>query len=141
MKAFRIVSLIVFISSSSVLFAQAKDTVSLGADEKIVSVAETIPAFSYKGKGISEFIMDNLKYPQTAIDNGIEANIIVDFVVDTMGRVLYVVSKDNGNARKQILVDEAIRVIKATSGYWKPGYTNGKKVRMRMRIPITFKLE
>ena len=141
MKAFRIVSLIVFISSSSVLFAQAKDTVSLGADEKIVSVAETIPAFSYKGKGISEFIMDNLKYPQTAIDNGIEANIIVDFVVDTMGRVLYVVSKDNGNARKQILVDEAIRVIKATSGYWKPGYTNGKKVRMRMRIPITFKLD
>ena len=141
MKAFRIVSLIVFISSSSVLFAQAKDTVSLGADEKIVSVAETIPAFSYKGKGISEFIMDNLKYPQTAIDNGIEANIIVDFVVDTMGRVLYVVSKDNGNARKQILVDEAIRVIKATSGYWKPGYTKGKNVRMRMRIPITFKLE
>ncbi len=141
MKAFRIVSLIVFISSSSVLFAQAKDSVSLGADEKIVSVAETIPAFSYKGKGISEFIMDNLKYPQTAIDNGIEANIIVDFVVDTMGRVLYVVSKDNGNARKQILVDEAIRVIKATSGYWKPGYTNGKKVRMRMRIPITFKLD
>ena len=141
MKAFRIVSLIVFISSSSVLFAQAKDSVSLGADEKIVSVSETIPAFSYKGKGISEFIMDNLKYPQTAIDNGIEANIIVDFVVDTMGRVLYVVSKDNGNARKQILVDEAIRVIKATSGYWKPGYTNGKKVRMRMRIPITFKLD
>jgi protein TonB len=141
MKAFRIVSLIVFISSSSVLFAQAKDSLSLGADEKIVSVSETIPAFSYKGKGISEFIMDNLKYPQTAIDNGIEANIIVDFVVDTMGRVLYVVSKDNGNARKQILVDEAIRVIKATSGYWKPGYTNGKKVRMRMRIPITFKLD
>ena len=141
MKAFRIVSLVVFTSSSSVLFAQAKDSVSLGADEKIVSVAETIPAFSYKGKGISEFIMENLKYPQTAIDNGIEANIIVDFVVDTMGRVLYVVSKDNGNARKQILVDEAIRVIKATSGYWKPGYTNGKKVRMRMRIPITFKLD
>ena len=123
------------------LFAQAKDTVSLGADEKIVSVAETIPAFSYKGKGISEFIMDNLKYPQTAIDNGIEANIIVDFVVDTMGRVLYVVSKDNGTARIQALVDEAIRVVKATSGYWTPGYTNGKKVRMRMRIPITFKLK
>lgn len=141
MKALRIVSLIVFTSTSSLLFAQAKDSASLGVDEKIVSVAETIPAFSYKGRGISEFIMENLKYPQTAIDNGIEANIIVDFVVDTMGRVLYVVSKDNGNARKQILVDEAIRVIKATSGYWKPGYTKGKKVRMRMRIPITFKLE
>jgi protein TonB len=123
------------------LFAQAKDSSELTTDEKIVYVAEIIPAFSYNGKGISEFIIDNLKYPQIAIDRGIEAKVIVDFVVDTLGRVTNVVSMDNGNARIQVLVDEAIRVMKSSSGYWKPGYTNGKKVRMKMRIPITFKLE
>ena len=137
----RVVLAIFVFASGSTLFAQAKDSSELTIDEKIVYVAEIIPAFSYNGKGISEFIIDNLKYPQIAIDRGIEAKVIVDFVVDTLGRVTNVVSVDNGNARTQVLVDEAIRVMKSSSGYWKPGYTHGKKVRMKMRIPITFKLE
>lgn len=141
MQVFRIVLVLVVFASNACLFAQAKDSVGVIKDEKVVTVAETIPAFSYNGKGISEFIMDNLKYPQLCIDNGIEAMIVVDFVVDTMGRVLLVTSRDEGKERVKLLVEEAIRVIKATSGYWKPGYTNGKKVRMKMRIPITFKLE
>jgi protein TonB len=82
-----------------------------------------------------------LNYPKSAVENGIEAKIVVDFVVDTSGRVVNVTSREDGNARLQALVDEAIRVIKASSGYWKPGYTNGKKVRVKMRIPITYKLE
>jgi len=138
----RSIVLAIFIFASiSTLFAQAKDSSGVIKDEHSVFVAETIPVFSYNGKGISEFIIDNLKYPQKAIDQGIEAMVIVDFIVDTMGRVTNVVSKDNGNARIQVLVDEAIRVMKSSSGYWKSGYTNGKKVRMKMRIPITFKLE
>jgi len=141
MPMLRVVLAIFVFASGSTLFAQAKDSSELTTDEKIVYVAEIIPAFSYNGKGISEFIIDNLKYPQIAIDRGIVAKIIVDFVVDTLGRVTNVVSVDNGNARIQVLVDEAIRVMKSSSGYWKPGYTNGKKVRMKMRIPITFKLE
>jgi protein TonB len=141
MPMLRVVLAIFVFASGSTLFAQAKDSSELTTDEKIVYVAEIIPVFSYNGKGISEFIIDNLKYPQIAIDRGIEAKVIVDFVVDTLGRVTNVVSVDNGNARIQVLVDEAIRVMKSSSGYWKPGYTNGKKVRMKMRIPITFKLE
>jgi protein TonB len=141
MPMLRVVLAIFVFASGSTLFAQAKDSSELTIDEKIVYVAEIIPAFSYNGKGISEFIIDNLKYPQIAIDRGIEAKVIVDFVVDTLGRVTNVVSVDNGNARTQVLVDEAIRVMKSSSGYWKPGYTHGKKVRMKMRIPITFKLE
>jgi protein TonB len=141
MPIFRAVLALFVFASGSTLFAQVKDSSGAIQDEHRVYVAETIPYLSYNGKGISQFIMDNLKYPQKAIDQGIEAMVIVDFIVDTMGRVTNVVSKDNGNARIQDLVDEAIRVIKSSSGYWKPGYTNGKKVRMRMRIPITFKLE
>ena len=141
MPIIRFVLAVVLFASGSTLCAQTKDSASAAKVEHVVYVAETIPYLSYNGKGISEFIMDNLKYPQIAIDRGIEAKIIVDFVVDTLGRVTNVVSMDNGNARIQVLVDEAIRVMKSSSGYWKPGYTNGKKVRMKMRIPITFKLE
>ena len=141
MPVFRVVLAFVAFASGSTLFAQTKDSVGIIKDEHRVFVAETIPYLSYKGKGISQFIIDNIRYPQTAFDNGIEAMVIVDFNVDTMGVVTNVASKDDGNARIQALVDEAIRVVKATSGYWTPGYTNGKKVRMRMRIPITFKLK
>ncbi len=141
MQVFKTVFFLLAFAIGANVFAQAKDSSGVIKDEKSVIVAETIPAFSYNGKGISDFIIDNLKYPQLCIDNGIEAMIVVDFVVDTMGRVLLVTSRDEGKERVKLLVEEAIRVIKATSGYWKPGYTNGKKVRMKMRIPITFKLE
>jgi protein TonB len=141
MQIFRLFLLVFCLGSSTSLFAQAKDSVGVITAEKRVIVEETIPAFSYHGKGISEFIIDNLNYPKSAIENGIEAKIVVDFVVDTLGRVVNVTSREDGNARLQALVDEAIRVMKSSSGYWKPAYINGKKVRMKMRIPITFKLE
>jgi TonB family protein len=141
MQIFRLFLLVFCFAWSASLFAQAKDSAGVIIADKIVTVAETIPAFSYHGKGISEFIIDNLNYPKSAVENGIEAKIVVDFVVDTSGRVVNVTSREDGNARLQALVDEAIRVIKASSGYWKPGYTNGKKVRVKMRIPITYKLE
>ena len=141
MPIFRLFLLVFCLASSASLFAQAKDSAGVIIAEKRVIVEETIPAFSYHGKGISEFIIDNLNYPKSAIENGIEAKIVVDFVVDTLGRVVNVTSREDGNARLQALVDEAIRVIKASSGYWKPGYTNGKKVKVKMRIPITYKLE
>jgi len=141
MQIFRIFLLVFCFASGESIFAQTNDSDGVIIADKIVAVAETIPAFSYHGKGISEFIVDNLNYPKSAIKNGIEAKIIVDFVVDTLGRVSNVISKDDGNARLQALVDEAIRVLKLSSTYWSSGYSNGKKVRMRMRIPITFKLE
>jgi protein TonB len=141
MQIFRLFLLVFCLASSASLFAQANDSAGVIKDERIVAVAETIPAFSYNGKDISQFIVDNLNYPKSAIKNGIQAKIIVDFVVDTLGRVSNVMSKDDGNARLQALVDEAIRVLKLSSTYWSSGYSNGKKVRMRMRIPIAFTLE
>ena len=141
MQIFRLFLLVFCLASSASLFAQANDSAGAIIADKTVAFAETIPAFSYHGKGISEFIVDNLNYPKSAVKNGIEAKIIVDFVVDTLGRVSNVMSKDDGNARLQALVDEAIRVLKLSSTYWSSGYSNGKKVRMRMRIPIAFTLE
>ena len=34
--------------------------------------------------------------------------------------------------------EEAVRVIKLTSGKWKPGKQNGKTVQVLMTIPIKF---
>ena len=73
--------------------------------------------------------------------NEIEGKVMVDFVVDTLGRVVHVTSRDADNARIKPLVDEAIRVIKLSSNHWMPGMLNGRKTAVKMRIPITFKLE
>ena len=44
------------------------------------------------------------------------------------------------NAGKKALENEALRVVKLTSGQWTPGQDKGKKVRVRFVLPITFRL-
>ena len=38
------------------------------------------------------------------------------------------------------LDNESIRVVKLTSGKWKPGIINGKPVRIYFTLPISFKM-
>ena len=44
-------------------------------------------------------------------------------------------------AAAKILENEAIRVVKLSSGSWTPGEQRGKKVRVKYHIPITFRLQ
>ena len=43
-------------------------------------------------------------------------------------------------AAAKLLENEAIRVIKLSSGNWTPGEQKGEKVRVRYHIPVTFRL-
>lgn len=141
MQVFRIVLVLLAFASNACLFAQAKDSVGVLKDEKVVTVVETIPAFSYNGLSIAEFVAKNLKYPQAMIDQNREANIHVYFTIDTNGLVSNVIAKEQDNASLQVFVQEAVRVVKLTSNHWLPGRMNGKKVKMRLNLPINFRLE
>jgi len=83
-----------------------------------------------------EYVAKNLKYPSDARKAGIEGKVFVQFVVNTDGKITTV------QAVRGIgygCDEEAVRVISG-SDKWKPGMKDGKVVKVRMILPITFKL-
>ena len=104
--------------------------------EPVFEVAEVMPEFPGGPQALFEFIRDNLKYPQEAIDNQTEGRVILQFVVDKRGKV------NNIQVKRSIdpaLDRAAIDVVRALPA-WKPGMQNGKQVNVRYTLPIVFKL-
>ena len=86
---------------------------------------------------IEKWVYQYLKYPDSAVRNGIQGRVLVEFIIGKDGnvsdvRVVKGVSEE--------LDAEAVKVISA-SPKWKPGKVNGNKVRSSMTIPVEFKLE
>lgn len=105
------------------------------ADE-IFTIVEDQPSPKGGLSAFYEYIGKKLKYPAQARRMGIEGKVYVEFVVDKDGSITDVrAMKGIGAGCDQ----EAIRVIKS-SPKWKPGKQRGRPVKVRMILPITFKL-
>lgn len=89
------------------------------------------------GRFLKDWVYHYLKYPESAIRNGIQGRVTVDFVIEKDGKVTDVkVSK----GVSEELDAEAVKVV-AASPKWKPGRVNGNKVRTSMSIHVDFRLE
>lgn len=83
------------------------------------------------------WLSKNVQYPPVAEENGVQGTVLCSFVVEPDGTLT--------NARVARGVDpslnkEALRVVKAMPK-WIPGKQNGKTVRVKMTVPISFKLQ
>ncbi|OFX28104.1 MAG: hypothetical protein A2X08_02440 [Bacteroidetes bacterium GWA2_32_17] len=99
-------------------------------------VIEEKPEFPGGIEAINKWIVDNVKYPGIAKENGVTGKVFVQFVIDKEGKVTDV----------QILrgVDpyldkEAMRVVSDMPS-WTPGKQRGKAVKVSFQLPINFKL-
>ena len=83
-----------------------------------------------------EYVRKKLKYPSQARRMGIEGKVFIQFVVGKDGEITEVkVIRGVGAGCDE----EAARVIKS-SPKWTPGKQRGQAVKVRMVLPITFKL-
>lgn len=105
------------------------------ADE-IFTIVEEQPTPNGGMSAFYDFVRKNLKYPSQARRMGIEGKVFVQFVVDKDGTITDVQAIKGIGAGCD---EEAIRVLK-NHPKWKPGKQRGRAVRVRMVIPITFKL-
>jgi protein TonB len=88
------------------------------------------------GGDLQSYFAKNIKYPQRAISQDVEGKVFVTFVVTSSGEV------DDVKLLKGIgsgCDEEAIRVVKAMPK-WTPGKNGGREVKVRMNIPIVFRL-
>jgi periplasmic protein TonB len=83
------------------------------------------------------YLNKNFRYPDEALNNGIQGVVTVQFVVDKGGNVSDVQAISGPNQGG--LRDEAIRVIRK-SGSWIPAIQNGQKVKSYKKQPVVFKL-
>ena len=104
--------------------------------DEIIIFAETQPSFPGGLDAFYAYLGKTLNYPSQAKRQGVSGKVFVEFVVDKDG------SLSNIRVMKGIGAgcdEEAVRVIK-NSPHWKPGKQRGKAVRVRMVVPILFKL-
>ena len=106
-------------------------------DEKVFDVVEQMPEFPGGLKAMTQFLMENVRYPQEAQKKGVQGYVVVTFVVDAKdGRV-----RNAAIARSvdPLLDAEALRVVQSMPN-WKPGMQNGEAVNVKFALPVSFRL-
>ncbi|MAE85698.1 MAG: energy transducer TonB [Flammeovirgaceae bacterium] len=104
--------------------------------EEVFTIVEDQPEFPGGMAAFYKFVGDNMDYPSQARRMGIEGRVYVQFVVDKDGSVTEVTAVKGIGAGCD---EEAERVLR-TAPKFKPGKQRGRAVKVRMVLPIIFKL-
>ncbi len=115
-----------------------RDGASQAADSnKIFEVVEKMPEFPGGIPAIKEYLMNNVKYPRDAAKKGKQGRVIVEFVVNEDGSIS---DEKVTTSVFPSLDNEALRIIR-NMPKWIPGVVDGKNVRVKYSIPVTFRLQ
>ena len=133
-------------------------------DDPIFDVCEETASYPGGQGALMQYLAQNVRYPQTAMEHGVQGRVLVQFVVEKDGsRSNYKIVRSTSNSIKydgitvtaqgnaseqekgnqegaQALESESIRVIKSMPN-WIPAKQRGQEVRMRYTLPITFRLQ
>ena len=104
--------------------------------DEVFTIVEDQPGFPGGNAAFYKFVASNMNYPAQARRMGIEGRVFVQFVVDKDGSVTEVKAVKGIGAGCD---REAERVLNS-SPKWTPGKQRGRSVKVRMVLPIIFKL-
>jgi protein TonB len=108
-----------------------------GNELNYAGTVEIMPEFVGGMDAWAKFLGKNLRYPSQARDEGVQGRVTVSFVVEKNGELSSVKFLRGIGYECD---EEAIRVIKK-SPFWKPGFQNGRAVRVSYVMPIVFRLD
>lgn len=117
---------------------EVEEVVENIVEEEIFVTAEEMPTF--QGGDLGKFrnwVMANVKYPQIALENGIQGNVVVKFVVEKDGKLSNIQVLQSPD---KTLADAAVQVLQK-SPKWKPGKQRNKPVRVTYTLPVSFQIQ
>ena len=140
---------------SSELLAQATPKAT---EEAIYDCWESMPKYPGGDRALEEFINNNLRYPDLAMEYGARGRVIMNFLVDSCGYVSnikpikYLLKYDTLcmnclPAEQQVALKEQIQTLIGEEGTrilslmpqrWAPANRFGKFVSVRYNVPIIF---
>lgn len=113
--------------------------IEVKADPVIYDVVDEPADFPGGMAAARAYLANNIKYPQTAVDMGIEGKCYLKFIVSESGNISNV-KVVRGVQDCPECDAEAIRVIRSMPD-WKPGKVNGKAVNSTFTLPVQFKIQ
>ena len=113
-----------------------KDGTGSGDAGGIATVIDVYPRFPGGDDARLAFLKRNVRYPQTALQSGIQGVVVVVFIIETDGTL--------SNVRIERSVpggcdEESVRVVRMMPR-WEPGKRQGKAVRVMVRMPVVFRI-
>jgi periplasmic protein TonB len=114
-----------------------QEVIEVEETKPVFTIVEEMPSFPGGDESRNKYLAENIKYPQNALENGIQGTVYVSFVVDSKGNVTDAkVLRGIGGGCDE----EALRVIRMMP-QWHPGKQNGKQVRVLFNMPVYFKIQ
>jgi TonB family protein len=104
----------------------------LSATDDIYLQAEPIEGY----EALFEFFRENLKYPQDAIKDSIQGVMKISFVINEEGKPVNIRTEETLG---KLFDAEAVKLIESMPP-WKPALLNGKPVKSRISLPLTFEI-
>jgi periplasmic protein TonB len=103
---------------------------------EFVDYAEVMPEPANGMADFMAFLAKNIRYPKSGIRNDIQGRVYVRFIVDEKGNLtdLQVIKGINED-----FDSESLRVLSKAPA-WKPGRQGGRAVKVRMVLPIIYRL-
>ena len=105
-------------------------------DSESFDITYRNPEFPGGDNELLNYISNNLKYPESAKENGISGRVSLLLTINEKGEIADV-KTIRGICPE--LDEEAVRLVKAMPK-WEPGYENGKAKTSYLMLPINFKL-
>lgn len=117
---------------------EPRDPAPITSQKIIYDYVDEPAEFPGGTRALLQFIKDHLKYPESALNNGIEGKCHVKLLISDKGTVkeakLLKGIPDCPECDK-----EALRIMHIMP-VWKPGRVNGKPVSSYYRLPVSFRL-
>ena len=106
-------------------------------DDAPFVTAETMPSFQGGDLNtVRNWVQSNVKFPQIALENGIQGRVILSFVIERDGRLTNIKVLQTPD---RSLSEEAIRVLNK-SPKWAPGKQRNQVVRVSYTLPVEFRV-
>ena len=136
MKTRKNLSLKVALMMFVLLFSFMTSTAQTKKNDMVFDVVEVMPQYPGGPIAMLKYIMENIKYPEQAMKEGIQGRVTVRFIVEKDGSISDVKPILSVHP---LLNKEAVRVVESMPN-WTPGKQHGKPVRVRFNVPVMFKL-
>jgi len=135
---FILLSLVAMLLSHKAVYALDSADTTKAKHLKTHKVSQAIIPPRFANGDVQQYVSENLRYPDAAIENGVEGRVIVRLLIDETG---HVVDPQIASQRLGVGCDEeALRVVKAMP-LWKPATYKHRPVRYVYELPVEFRLE
>lgn len=104
---------------------------------KIFGAAEEMPSFPGGEKALMQYIKDNTYYPEEMCEGAAQGRVMVGFVINEDGSISDIKVLRSLTPE----CDEvAVKIVKGMPK-WNPGKQNGKAVKTKYTVPVSFRTE